>query len=47
MAGLCSQIHAHNKSLEKEGNEPTPVNVEEKERNEKREKMMDELEKDV
>jgi hypothetical protein len=47
MIGLCSQIHAHNKNLEKADDEPKPINVEEKERNEKRDKMMDDLDEDV
>ena len=47
MVGLCSQIHAHNKAHEKDKNEVKPINDEEKDRNEKREKMMKELDEDV
>ena len=42
MVGLCSQIHAHNKNLEKTEEEPVPAFIPE-ERNEKREKMMEGL----
>ena len=41
MVGLCSQIHAHNKNLEKTEEEPVAAIPEE--RNEKREKMMEGL----
>jgi len=48
MVGLCSQIHAHNKAhSEKDEDEIKPMNNEEKERNEKREKMMDDLDEDA
>ena len=47
MVGLCSQIHAHNKSLQTDETEPKPINDEEKGRNEKREKMMKDLDEDV
>ena len=47
MVGLCSQIHAHNKAHSEKEDEIKPLNNEEKERNEKREKMMDDLDEDA
>ena len=46
MVGLCSQIHAHNKNIEKD-DEIKPINNEEKERNEKREKIINDLDEDA
>jgi len=46
MVGLCSQIHAHNKAHETD-DEIKPINNEEKERNEKREKIINDLDEDA
>ena len=47
MIGLCSQIHSHNKNLEKADDEPKPINVEEKEQNANREKIINDLNEDA
>ena len=47
MVGLCSQIHSHNKASEKDDDEPKPINNEEKERDEKREKIINDLNEDA
>jgi hypothetical protein len=47
MVGLCSQIHAHNKNIEKADDGPKPINNEEKERDEKREKIINDLDEDA
>jgi len=47
MIGLCSQIYAHNKNLEKADGEPKPINVEEEEKTERRKKMMNNLDKNA
>ena len=46
MVGLCSQIHAHNKNIETD-DEIKPLNNEEKEKDQRRQKMMEELDEDA
>ena len=46
MVGLCSQIHAHNKNIGTD-DEIKPINNEEKERNEKREKNREKIINDL